>query len=173
MCVCVCVCVCVCQFCDYNNYHQNTFSFGFGSSSQRIWLDNVICTSSESRIVDCSHNTIGNNNCNHFQAVMISCIGKDKYVTQSLEMSRLIRSPTRPLLLILTQAMVIFVWLKAADLSVHSQQGDWRSTLMESGGPSATTASSLRRLMLPVDNWGTQKHFSMGTTLGMYKMITQ
>ena len=70
----MCVCVCVCQFCAYNNYHQTTFSFGFGSNSQEIWLDNVICTSFESRIVDCSHNTIGNNNCDHFQDVMISCI---------------------------------------------------------------------------------------------------
>ena len=75
MCVCVCVCVCVCfNFVLIYNNHKNTFSFGSGSRSQEIWLDNLFCYSFDSRLVDCSLNTIGDNNCDHFQDVMISCI---------------------------------------------------------------------------------------------------
>ena len=70
----MCACVCANFVPTYNNYHQYTFSFGSGSNSQEIWLDNVFCTSFDSRIVDCSHNTIGDNNCQHFQDIMISCI---------------------------------------------------------------------------------------------------
>ena len=37
--------------------------FGFGASSQRIWLDDVACSGSESRLIDCDHAGVGFHNC--------------------------------------------------------------------------------------------------------------
>ena len=52
--------------------------FGSGASSQRIWLDDVACHGSESRLIDCSHDGIGNTaDCSHFEDFRIVCnIGK-------------------------------------------------------------------------------------------------
>ena len=47
--------------------------FGSGASSQRIWLDDVACSGSESRLIDCSHAGIGNENCVHSEDVGIVC----------------------------------------------------------------------------------------------------
>ena len=47
--------------------------FGSGASSQRIWLDDVTCSWSESRLIDCSHAGIGIENCNHGEDVGIVC----------------------------------------------------------------------------------------------------
>ena len=47
--------------------------FGSGVSSQRIWLDNVGCSGSESRLIDCSHAGIGNEDCVHSEDVGIVC----------------------------------------------------------------------------------------------------
>ena len=68
--------------------------------------------------------------------------------------------------------MVLFVWSKAATLPVYSQKEDWRSSFTESGGPSATMASGKQRLMLLVDNWGSEKHQVTGTTSGMHIIRT-
>ena len=47
--------------------------FGSGASSQTIWLDDVACNGSESRLIDCSHAGIGNENCFHSEDVGIVC----------------------------------------------------------------------------------------------------
>ena len=47
--------------------------FGRGASSQRIWLDDVACNGSESRLIDCSHAGIGVENCVHSEDVGIVC----------------------------------------------------------------------------------------------------
>ena len=47
--------------------------FGSGASSQRIWLDDVACSGSESRLIDCSYVAIGRHNCGHSEDVGIVC----------------------------------------------------------------------------------------------------
>ena len=47
--------------------------FGSGESSQRIWLDDVACSGSESRLIDCRHAGIGRENCFHREDVGIVC----------------------------------------------------------------------------------------------------
>ena len=48
--------------------------FGAGTSSQHIWLYDVECNGSESRLIDCSHASIGFDNCDHSEDVGITCI---------------------------------------------------------------------------------------------------
>ena len=52
---------------------SNISRFGSGESSQPIWLDDVECSGSDSRLIDCSHAGIGNENCNHGEDVGIIC----------------------------------------------------------------------------------------------------
>ena len=47
--------------------------FDSGASSQRIWLDDVACSGSESRLSACRHAGIGNENCAHSEDVGIVC----------------------------------------------------------------------------------------------------
>ena len=42
-----------------------------------IVLDNLVCTGSESRLIDCPHSGLGNHhNCDHSQDVGVRCIGR-------------------------------------------------------------------------------------------------
>ena len=46
----------------------------YGADSGIIWLNNVQCSGNEKHIVQCLHNSWGNNNCSHNDDVSISCI---------------------------------------------------------------------------------------------------
>ena len=48
------------------------------SSSVPIWLDDVNCNGSESRLINCQHNQIGNHNCDHKKDAGVICDGKSK-----------------------------------------------------------------------------------------------
>lgn len=45
----------------------------FGLGSGTIWLDDVSCTGSETRLVSCSNRGVGIGNCDHSQDVAIYC----------------------------------------------------------------------------------------------------
>ena len=51
----------------------------FGSSvvdgTGQIVLDDLQCTGSESRLIDCPHNGLGNHNCDHSEDAGIRCTG--------------------------------------------------------------------------------------------------
>uniref|UniRef100_A0A672KKR2 Si:dkey-21h14.10 n=1 Tax=Sinocyclocheilus grahami TaxID=75366 RepID=A0A672KKR2_SINGR len=49
----------------------------FGPGSGKIWMDNVICSGSESSIFDCSKTKMGDHNCEHSEDVGIICSGLD------------------------------------------------------------------------------------------------
>ena len=49
--------------------------FGAGSNSMRIFLDNVECDGTETSLLHCHHNTIGEHNCNHSQDAGVQCEG--------------------------------------------------------------------------------------------------
>ena len=61
--------------CTFNNYVGAVAlsRAAFGQGSGRIWLDNVECTGSEIRLIDCPANVIGIHNCDHSEDAGVRC----------------------------------------------------------------------------------------------------
>ena len=45
----------------------------FGAGTGEIWLDDVLCTGSESELLDCSHDGIGVHSCDHSKDASVRC----------------------------------------------------------------------------------------------------
>ena len=45
----------------------------FGEGTGLIWLDDVFCTGSESELLECYHNGIGNHDCSHYEDASVRC----------------------------------------------------------------------------------------------------
>ena len=45
----------------------------FGRGTGQIWLDNLLCTGSETRLIDCRHNGLGVHNCVHGEDAGLFC----------------------------------------------------------------------------------------------------
>ena len=54
-------------------------SFNQGSSYSPTWLDNLQCTGSEARLIDCSRATF--EDCSHYEDVGVICLGSFSPVT--------------------------------------------------------------------------------------------
>ena len=48
---------------------------GFTNGVGQIWLDNVQCTGTETRLIDCPANPIGSHNCAHVEDAGVRCQG--------------------------------------------------------------------------------------------------
>ena len=53
-------------------------SYDGGPQMQMIWLDEVSCTPSDSKLIQCSSNAFGVNDCNHYEDVGIVCSREGK-----------------------------------------------------------------------------------------------
>ena len=47
----------------------------FGRGTGQIWLDNLLCSGSETRLIDCIHNGFGIHNCHHGEDAGLFCAG--------------------------------------------------------------------------------------------------
>ena len=59
------------------------FLCSYGSATGTIWLDNVRCSGSESRLISCQRNNFGSNDCSHSQDVAINCNGTTTILSHS------------------------------------------------------------------------------------------
>lgn len=46
----------------------------YGAGTGSIWLDNVLCAGSETRLIDCTANAIGSHNCGHSEDASVRCV---------------------------------------------------------------------------------------------------
>ena len=53
-------------------YHKRAY---YGQGTGTIWLDNLACDGTETRLHDCGNNGIGINNCGHNEDAGVSCQG--------------------------------------------------------------------------------------------------
>ena len=76
------------EYCDQNSQHfavmqvlliifiagAVAITTGFTNGAGQIWLDNVRCTGTETRLDNCITNAVGVHNCLHFEDAGVRCI---------------------------------------------------------------------------------------------------
>ena len=63
--------------CSYGKRIQ-IYTAGNGDDSDTIWLDDLNCSGSETKLIDCSHNGWGTHNCGHGEDVGVRCLEPDE-----------------------------------------------------------------------------------------------
>lgn len=66
----------VCSQLGFSFAIEAKFSAYFGEGLGPIWLDNVQCSSADTRLETCSHNGWGNHNCGHAEDAGVICTGE-------------------------------------------------------------------------------------------------
>ena len=62
------------------DYVATTTRASYGEGTGEIWLDNVMCTGSETELLDCTHNGFGVHNCIHREDAGLICGSKLTYM---------------------------------------------------------------------------------------------
>ena len=92
--VCNIIRLCDCAFCRRNGRSLRNM---YGAGQGPIWLDNIHCTGSESRLDSCTHGGWGYHNCRHHEDVSIACDdGSSQTTDASSQTSSTTQSATRP-----------------------------------------------------------------------------
>ena len=69
----------VCRQLGYTTAARRTIEAEFGEGTGTIWLDNIHCSGTESKLSECNANTFGNTNCYHRQDAGVVCASKCSY----------------------------------------------------------------------------------------------
>jgi len=62
-----------CKMLGFQSAVNYTRGARYGAGSGTIWLDNVICTGSETNFLQCSHSGLGVHNCHHDEDAGVKC----------------------------------------------------------------------------------------------------
>ena len=66
-----------CNQLGYTNPGATAITLGdVTDGTGQIWLDNVQCTGTETRLIDCPRNALGSHNCGHSEDAGVNCISK-------------------------------------------------------------------------------------------------
>ena len=55
------------------NVGASSLTFGFTNGEGQIWVENVQCVGTESRLIDCPASPLGVHSCDHFEDAGVSC----------------------------------------------------------------------------------------------------
>ncbi len=66
----------VCRELGCGNTSNTMRAAHFGPGSGQIWMDNVICSGSESSIISCDSVEMGDHDCEHNEDVGVICSGR-------------------------------------------------------------------------------------------------
>ncbi len=93
---------------------------GITNGIGRIWLDNVRCYGTESRLIDCTASALGSYNCSHLQDAGVSCAP----CKQTLQLLQLL-SCTNPIILLCRLIVLCSLYGRQYQNSRRSKQHDW------------------------------------------------
>lgn len=48
----------------------------FSSGAGAIWLDDLQCTASDTKLITCTHRAVGTHSCGHSEDIAVFCTGK-------------------------------------------------------------------------------------------------
>ena len=65
----------VCRQLGYTTAERRSIHSEFGGGARRIWLDNVLCSGTESKLGFCLANSWGDHNCDHTDDAGVVCAG--------------------------------------------------------------------------------------------------
>ena len=65
----------VCRQLGLGSYGTTLTGSSVTDGKGTIWLDNVRCTGTETRILSCQRNLVGNHNCGHHEDAGVRCYG--------------------------------------------------------------------------------------------------
>ena len=74
----------VCRELGYEGVVSAHGNAHFGRGTGEIWLDNVECTGSESKLGLCDHKGVGDHNCNHGEDAGVVCQSEYMLITKYL-----------------------------------------------------------------------------------------
>ena len=89
----------ICRYVSYCDIPNTKFTTGatarssafFGLGVGLIYLDNVGCLGTESRLIDCPHNAIGSHDCSHSEDAGVTCLAPGTSTVYDCQANKLVQ----------------------------------------------------------------------------------